>query len=210
VLAAAVVALGYYSLFGATEDRSPPDKSAAADKAAADKAAADKAAADKAAADKAAADKAAAERKAAADKAAADKAAEKIAAKKAGPSISPDEQRWAAIKDSNKLEDFYAFVLTFKDSPRARDAQARIRMLEGRLQSAPATAPAQTSVQIRVKGFGYVYVDGVLIGPSPPVRIVDMSAGKHRVEARNSAVQPAVVSKEIEVPKTRSVFLSFE
>jgi len=80
--------------------------------------------------------------------------------------------------------------------------------------SAPAatTAPAgRAIVRIRVQPFGYVYVDGTLVGASPPMREVAVSPGKHRIEARNDAAKPPVVATDIDVSGTapRDVRLSF-
>ena len=77
---------------------------------------------------------------------------------------------------------------------------------------APASAPAgRAVVRIRVQPFGYVYVDGTLVGASPPMREVAVSPGKHRIEARNDAAKPPVVVTDIDVSGTtpRDVRLSF-
>ena len=78
--------------------------------------------------------------------------------------------------------------------------------------AAAATAPAgRAIVRIRVQPFGYVYVDGTLVGASPPMREVAVSPGKHRIEARNDAAKPPVVASDIDVSGTtpRDVRLSF-
>jgi non-specific serine/threonine protein kinase len=76
----------------------------------------------------------------------------------------------------------------------------------------PASAAAQKGVvRIRVRPFGYVYVDGELVGASPPMREVPLAFGKHRIEARNSEVRPGVVSTEVDVADSepRDVQLRF-
>lgn len=78
--------------------------------------------------------------------------------------------------------------------------------------AAATTAPAGRSIlRIRVQPFGYVYVDGTLVGASPPMREVAVSPGKHRIEARNDAAKPPVVTTDIDVSGTtpRDVRLSF-
>jgi serine/threonine protein kinase len=78
--------------------------------------------------------------------------------------------------------------------------------------AAPASAPAgRAVVRIRVQPFGYVYVDGTLVGASPPMREVAVSPGKHRIEARNDAAHPPVVATDIDVSGNapRDVRLSF-
>jgi hypothetical protein len=74
-----------------------------------------------------------------------------------------------------------------------------------------ATAPQKGIVRIRVRPFGYVYVDGELVGASPPMREVPLAFGKHRIEARNSEVRPGVVSTEVDVAdgEPRDVQLRF-
>ena len=186
--------------------------------------------------------------------------------------LPEDQRRWAAIKDSNLLEDFYAFQLQFPESRHARDVAARIKEIERRLAKAPAPAepspgktppkvaeprpqasaeqlPGKTSpkvaepkapapaeslpgkappsvaeqqnrprvespvpppaingqkavVRVRVAPFGYVYVDGALVGPSPPRQEVQVGPGRHRIEARNPEARPSIVYKEVEVTGT--------
>ena len=66
--------------------------------------------------------------------------------------------------------------------------------------SASDVAGASTgTVHIRVQPFGYVYVDGALVGPSPPSRELQLSPGRHHIEARNDQENPPVIRKEIDV-----------
>jgi hypothetical protein len=154
----------------------------------------------------------------------------------AAPAVAADERRWAAIKDSDKIADFFGFQLKYPNSPRSRDAAARIDALEQRRQQdsrsdavagtqgatgtpvdrarpaatelpprvAAANASTKAAVRIRVRGFGYVYVDGVLIGASPPVQTVEVGPGRHRIEARNPEARPPIVSTEIDVTGTQA------
>src|SRR6185312_2278206 len=46
------------------------------------------------------------------------------------PIIPADERKWTEIKNSDKLSDFYEFVLKYGKSPRIPDAQDRIAELE--------------------------------------------------------------------------------
>ena len=155
------------------------------------------------------------------------------------PPVPADERKWAEIKDSDKLADFYGFVLKYGKSPRISEARTRIAELE-RLQKAPPaqnaanptiptsrtrpaaemdanpTAQADSAgrqsavgttgkalVRIRVSPFGYVYVDGVEIGASPPVRSIELAQGRHRIEARNLEAHPPVLSTDIDVSGTQ-------
>jgi hypothetical protein len=61
-----------------------------------------------------------------------------------------------------------------------------------------ASAPAgQALVRVRVRPFGYVFIDGKEIGPSPPVREVPLTPGRHRIEARNSDARPPTIGTEV-------------
>jgi len=160
------------------------------------------------------------------------------------PPVAEDETQWAAIRNTDNIDDLRAFRRRFPQSPHAQDAAVRIQQLmrESRenareaeppgppagsappavAKAAPATRPkAEPSVQgtgaavtantatspakskgtvrIRVQPFGYVYIDGALIGPSPPSRDVQLAPGKHRIEARNEQENPSVIHKEIDV-----------
>jgi non-specific serine/threonine protein kinase len=161
----------------------------------------------------------------------------------ARPPVSPpaqaDERKWAEIKDSDKLSDFYGFVLKYGKSPRIPEAKTRIAELERLQKSMPTqnaanpTTPASTSrpapekdansvaqadsagrqssvgttgkalVRIRVSPFGYVYVDGVEIGASPPPRPIELTQGRHRIEARNLEAHPPIISTDIDVSGTQ-------
>ncbi|MGH9645322.1 MAG: hypothetical protein ACRD4E_00775, partial [Bryobacteraceae bacterium] len=153
------------------------------------------------------------------------------------PTIPADERKWTQIKDSDKLSDFYLFVLKYGKSSRISEAKTRIAELE-RLQkfvptpakpttSASTTRPApekdanpsgqadsaarkspvgatgKALVRIRVSPFGYVSVDGVEIGASPPVRSIELAQGRHRIEARNLEAHPPVLSTDIDVSGTQ-------
>lgn len=70
-----------------------------------------------------------------------------------------------------------------------------------------ATPDAQLLLQ--VLPWGEVYVDGKLMGISPPLRAVDLKAGRHVVELRNTSFPPyteLVVAKPAEKIKIRHRF----
>lgn len=158
--------------------------------------------------------------------------------------VAEDERRWAAIRNTDNIDELRTFRRRFPQSPHAQDAAVRIQQLmrESRenareaeapgppagsapaavAKAAPATprraeppvqgtgaavaantatssAASKGTVRIRVQPFGYVYIDGALIGPSPPSREVQLAPGKHRIEARNEQENPSVVHKEIDV-----------
>ena len=74
-------------------------------------------------------------------------------------------------------------------APRVQEA-AR----EGKLARSEGTAelsPNQTAfVALAIAPWGEVYVDGKLQGVSPPLRFVQVTPGKHRIEIRNSSFPP--------------------
>jgi serine/threonine protein kinase len=162
------------------------------------------------------------------------------------PAVAEDERRWAAMRNSDNIDDLRAFRRHFPDSQHAQDAAVRIQQLvrqsrENARESAPARPPAiapsqvakaepapslpraqvgtgaavatasPATVRIRVQPFGYVYVDGTLVGPSPPSRDVQLAPGRHRIEARNDQENPPVVHREIDVtgPGSTDVALRF-
>ena len=92
--------------------------------------------------------------------------------------------------------------------PEARASNAKTAQAAGSarpgMPADTAVAPGKGSVRIRVQPFGYVYVDGALVGPSPPVREVQLSPGRHQIEARNDQENPPVVRKEIDVDASGS------
>lgn len=60
---------------------------------------------------------------------------------------------------------------------------------------APA-APALHSVRINVQPWGEVWVDGRQLGVSPPIREIQLPAGRHRIELRNASFPTHVVEVE--------------
>jgi hypothetical protein len=58
--------------------------------------------------------------------------------------------------------------------------------------AAPPAVPAVVSFAIAP--WGEVHVDGKMLGVSPPLQNVELAPGRHRVELRNTASQPYVVT----------------
>lgn len=81
-----------------------------------------------------------------------------------------------------------------------------------RVESSPepsAAALPSAQVQLQVLPWGEVYVDGKLMGVSPPLRVVDIKPGRHVVELRNTSFQPyteLVVAKPAEKIRIRHRF----
>ena len=49
-------------------------------------------------------------------------------------------------------------------------------------------------VSLAVAPWGEVHVDGKMHGVSPPLQELELSPGRHRIEIKNSASQPHVVT----------------
>ncbi|HEX6002698.1 MAG TPA: protein kinase [Burkholderiales bacterium] len=91
------------------------------------------------------------------------------------------------------------------------DDRTRLTPAEPSARIPAAGGGAKAVVRVRVRPFGYVYVDGTLVGASPPVQSIEVGPGKHRIEARNPEARPPIVSTEIDVTGTqpRDVQLRF-
>ena len=87
-----------------------------------------------------------------------------------------------------------------QERPRTEAAAGAAAAGAAAASSASNVAGASTgTVHIRVQPFGYVYVDGALVGPSPPSRELQLSPGRHHIEARNDQENPPVIRKEVDV-----------
>jgi aspartate/methionine/tyrosine aminotransferase len=71
-----------------------------------------------------------------------------------------------------------------------------------------AAASAIGTLQIAVKPWGEVLVDGGSKGVSPPLKQLKLAAGKHKVEFANPGF-PSYAT-EIEIQKGRSVTVSYQ
>jgi hypothetical protein len=61
----------------------------------------------------------------------------------------------------------------------------------------PTPEPAPGAVTFDIKPQGEIYVDGTLKGTSPPLKRIQLPAGKHVIEVRNAALKPMVVELAI-------------
>jgi len=103
------------------------------------------------------------------------------------PAAAPEE---SAAKKASAKEEAKA-----RDKAAAKDAQGVPRepaRPAAVAEAAPASAPAM--VNFAVSPWGEVYVDGKMQGVSPPLQDLEVSPGRHRIEIRNSASQPHVVT----------------
>ena len=117
----------------------------------------------------------------------------------AGPPIrglppEPVERRVPATPESNSSSS--------KKSAAKEKAKARDRLQspdEGAPRVAPRTpevavASTPATVSFAVSPWGEVHVDGKMHGVSPPLQELELAPGRHRIEVRNSASQPHVVT----------------
>ncbi len=68
-------------------------------------------------------------------------------------------------------------------------------------EPAPAAPPPQGTLQLAVSPWGQVEVDGQLIGITPPVNRLSLSAGTHTITIRNGELPPLVRTVEISAEK---------
>ena len=91
------------------------------------------------------------------------------------------------------------------EKPKADRAPAKSEIVvrEAPPKQPPKQLPAETSnvaiaapaqVSFAVAPWAEVYVDGKMLGVSPPLQEIEVAPGRHRVELRNSASQPHVVT----------------
>lgn len=57
---------------------------------------------------------------------------------------------------------------------------------------AVADAAAMATVSFAISPWGEVHIDGKMRGISPPLRNVDLTLGRHRIEIRNADFPPHV------------------
>jgi class 3 adenylate cyclase len=86
-----------------------------------------------------------------------------------------------------------------KDKPKPREkalvAQEAVRQRAGApaVQEAPSAA-ASAMLSFAVSPWGEVHVNGKLHGVSPPLQELEIGPGRHRIEIKNGAAQPHVVT----------------
>ena len=86
----------------------------------------------------------------------------------------------------------------------AKDLKAREKPREAIVAQAPRPAPpppeepaatgAPAIVSFALSPWGEVYVDGRMLGVSPPLQDLELAPGRHRIELRNAASQSHVIT----------------
>ena len=104
----------------------------------------------------------------------------------------PPQERTAAAKQKD-------FAAREKLKAREKAAPKEVAAV-AREEPRPAPAPeagassAPVMVSLAVSPWGEVHVDGKMHGVSPPLQQLELAPGRHRIEIKNSAAQPHVVT----------------
>jgi class 3 adenylate cyclase len=109
----------------------------------------------------------------------------------------PVERRAQATPDSETPST--PWKAAAKQRPQTRERSASIDDLAVREQSRTpsseaAVTTARAMVSFAVSPWGEVHVDGKMQGVSPPLQELELRPGRHRIEVKNSALQPHVVT----------------
>ena len=111
-------------------------------------------------------------------------------------SLDQEKLAWDALiddkNDNATLESFITFLQKYPKSQFADEAQTRIAQLDKLRPQEKVSKPqkqekqgAKHSVKLMIKPWGTVFVDGVQLGASPPLKTVNLSEGKHKIRVTN-------------------------
>jgi serine/threonine-protein kinase len=74
----------------------------------------------------------------------------------------------------------------------------------------PAPAPPQTAkLLLTVSPWGEVYINGKRKGTTPPLSVLELPAGRHRLEIRNSAMPPYLTDITLQAGTSQSIQYTF-
>jgi hypothetical protein len=133
--------------------------------------------------------------------------------------INQEKLAWnELIDDKNNtatLETFIAFLQKYPNSQFADAAQARIAQLD---QLKPQAKLSQTpkqekkgvkySIKLMIKPWGTVFIDGVQLGASPPLKTVNLSEGKHKIRVTNPGFPDFI--NELNIDKNNASAIAHE
>jgi non-specific serine/threonine protein kinase len=128
--------------------------------------------------------------------------AEAQAAAAAAQSAAEGEAAWAAIHESRNIEDFKNYLANYPSGPHKAPAKQKLAALIASRNKAAAPG----ALLVNVTPWGNITVDGQDKGPSPPLKKLTLTAGKHRVVIENPGL-PSVTT-EIEIKGGQTVTLS--
>jgi class 3 adenylate cyclase len=90
-----------------------------------------------------------------------------------------------------------------RDAPEAPDAESvpakvAAQHREAGRSSATEAAGGQVPLSFAISPWGEIYVDGKMQGVSPPLREVEVKAGRHKIEVRNTTFPPHVETVDVQ------------
>jgi class 3 adenylate cyclase len=86
---------------------------------------------------------------------------------------------------------------TPKPAPAAREKVAAAPQAAPAARPKPAASSAPSFITFAVTPWGEIHVDGKIQGVSPPLRELQVSPGRHKIEVRNTSFPPHVETVEI-------------
>jgi len=106
------------------------------------------------------------------------------------PVVAPEETaaRKAPVREETKAREKVA-AKAVQAAPREPVRPAVVA------EAPPSSAPG--TVNFAVSPWGEVHVDGKMHGVSPPLQDLELAPGRHKIEIRNSASQPHVVTVNV-------------
>lgn len=135
------------------------------------------------------------------------------------PQIDQEKLTWDKLVDdknsSASLETLIAFLQQYPNGQFADAAQARIAQLD-KTKSPTATSNskkqekigARLSIKLMIKPWGTVFVDGVQMGASPPLKNLNLSEGRHKIRVTNPGFPDFV--NEVNVSKNNTPAIAHE
>jgi serine/threonine-protein kinase len=70
--------------------------------------------------------------------------------------------------------------------------------------------PAPAAVQLAISPWGEIFLDGAKIGVSPPLKELQTTAGRHRIEIRNGDAPPHVAEIDLAGHETKRIKYKFQ
>ncbi len=130
---------------------------------------------------------------------------------------------WAKLNDdknsSATLETLIAFLQQYPNSQFADAAQARIAQLAQLDKAKPQVAAIKSkkpenpgtkiAIKLMIKPWGTVFVDGVQIGASPPLKNLNLSEGRHKIRVTNPGFPDFVSEVNIDKNNARAIAHEF-
>lgn len=111
----------------------------------------------------------------------------------AGAALRPKAERSSADRMPT-LQDRFPARRPAASSPAAKPAPAAEA---AKPAAAPAAASAKGVVRLAIAPWGAVFVDGERVGVSPPLRLLELDPGEHRIEIRNADFPRRIETVEV-------------